>query len=90
MRWRGLARCRPIGSVMRYASTLQTWRLTERNVVHFHDLRHSSASEMINAGVSLFTVGRVLGHRSAQSTARYSHLTHDTLADAVGKIGRRA
>jgi integrase len=55
--------------------------------VHMHDLRHSAASEMVNAGVDLFTVGRVLGHRDARSTARYSHLAHDTLAAAVGKIG---
>lgn len=56
--------------------------------VHFHDLRHSAASEMVNAGVDLYTVGAVLGHRDPRSTARYSHLRHDTLADAVGKIGR--
>jgi integrase len=55
--------------------------------VHFHDLRHSAASEMINAGVDLYTVGRVLGHRDARSTQRYSHLTPGTLAAAVGRIG---
>lgn len=57
--------------------------------VHFHDLRHSTASQMINAGVSLHTVGKVLGHRDARSTDRYSHLTAGTLAAAVGAIGRR-
>ena len=57
--------------------------------LHFHDLRHSAASEMVNAGVDLFTVGRVLGHRDARSTARYSHLTTDALAAAVGKIGKK-
>jgi integrase len=55
--------------------------------VRLHDLRHSAASEMVNAGVDLYTVGKVLGHRDARSTARYSHLTHGTLAEAVGKIG---
>ncbi len=57
--------------------------------VHFHDLRHSAASEMINAKVDLYTVGAVLGHRDARSTKRYSHLTAGTLADAIGKIGGR-
>ncbi len=57
--------------------------------LHFHDLRHSAASEMVNAGVDLFTVGRVLGHRDARSTARYSHLTPGKLADAVAQIGKR-
>ncbi len=57
--------------------------------VHLHDLRHSAASEMINAGVPLHTVGKVLGHRDARSTDRYSHLTAATLAAAVRAIGRK-
>jgi len=57
--------------------------------VTLHDLRHSAASEMVNAGVALFVVGKVLGHRDSRSTQRYSHLTADTLAGAVGLIGSR-
>lgn len=56
---------------------------------HFHDLRHSSASEMINAGIDLFTVGAVLGHKDARSTKRYSHLATEALTDAVGTIGKK-
>ena len=48
-----------------------------------HDLRHSAASFMINAGIDLFAVGRVLGHADHQSTMRYSHLANDTLMKAV-------
>lgn len=54
----------------------------------FHDLRHGAASEMINSGVDLFTVGGVLGHKTVVSTKRYSHLVTEKLADAIGKIGR--
>ena len=54
-----------------------------------HDMRHSAASAMINAGVDLYTVGGVLGHQSATSTKRYSHLATSTLAAAVSMIGRR-
>lgn len=57
--------------------------------LHFHDLRHSSASAMINAGVDLYTVGAVLGHKSSQSTKRYSHLATASLKDAIGKIANR-
>ena len=57
--------------------------------LHFHDLRHSAASEMVNAGVDLFTVGRVLGHRDPRSTGRYAHLTAASLAAAVGQIGKK-
>ena len=41
---------------------------------HLHDLRHSAASFMINGGIELFTVGRILGHADHQLTMRYSHL----------------
>lgn len=44
---------------------------------------------MINAGIDLYTVGGVLGHKSPVSTKRYSHLIIDRLADAVSTIGRR-
>lgn len=56
---------------------------------HFHDLRHSAASQMINQDVDLYTVGAVLGHKSAQSTKRYAHLSQTKLREAVGRIGRR-
>ncbi len=51
--------------------------------LRIHDLRHSAASFMINSGVDLFAVGRILGHASYQSTQRYSHLANDTLLAAV-------
>lgn len=54
-----------------------------------HDVRHSAASEMINSDVDLYTVGGVLGHKSAASTRRYAHLQAAKLAGAVGKIGGR-
>lgn len=57
--------------------------------LRFHDLRHSAASSMINAGVPLYTVGAVLVHKAPASTKRYSHLDTSTLAEAVGRIGRK-
>lgn len=56
--------------------------------LHFHDLRHSASAAMLRAGVELYTVGRVLGHRSAASMRRYGHLAQEALQDAVGRIGR--
>lgn len=56
---------------------------------HFHDLRHSAASEMINQGIDLYTVGAVLNHKSAASTKRYSHLNDEKLRLAVASIGRK-
>jgi integrase len=58
--------------------------------VHFHDVRHSTASGMVNEGVDLYTIGRVLGHKDPRSTARYAHLDTKTLAAAVGKLGGKS
>lgn len=52
----------------------------------FHDLRHSSASLLINAGVELYTVGQILGHKSQQTTARYSHLSVETKQQALERV----
>jgi integrase len=51
--------------------------------VRIHDLRHSSASFMINAGINLYAVGKVLGHANHKTTERYAHLSNDTLMAAV-------
>lgn len=74
------------------ARTVQSWftwavRWLGIEDLRFHDLRHSAASAMINAGVPLYTVGAVLGHKAAASTQRYSHLDTSTLNDAVRRIG---
>lgn len=57
--------------------------------LHFHDLRHSAASAMVQAGTDLFVVGKVLGHRDRRSTERYSHLAPTQLAEAINRIGRQ-
>jgi len=54
--------------------------------VHFHDLRHSTASMLINAGVDLYTVGAILGHSSPMTTKRYAHLAQSTLNKAMRKL----
>jgi integrase len=51
--------------------------------VRVHDLRHSAASNMVNAGQSLYVVGSVLGHSQTRTTQRYAHLSSDTLLAAV-------
>lgn len=54
--------------------------------VRFHDLRHTAASWLINAGADLYVVGAILGHSQTQTTARYAHLADRTLHRAVRRI----
>ncbi|WP_369823775.1 tyrosine-type recombinase/integrase [Collimonas sp. OK242] len=77
---------------------LKSWKIFQRGertgwaglgYLHFHDLRHSAASSMINEGVDLYTVGAVLGHKSPSSTKRYAHLATESLREAIGRIGQK-
>lgn len=44
-----------------------------------HALRHTFASRMLQAGVSLAKVSKLLGHASIAMTARYAHLADAAL-----------
>jgi integrase len=56
--------------------------------VRLHDLRHTFASLLINAGFSLFVVQKALGHHSPRMTMRYAHLADTELQSAARKIGQ--
>lgn len=44
-----------------------------------HRLRHTYASELLNAGMSLFAIMKLLGHRDITMTMRYAALTQNTV-----------
>jgi integrase len=72
------------------ALSTQWARIRERcglNDVRLHDLRHSFASSAIAAKVPLAVVGKLLGHRRARTTERYSHLSQDHVAAANDVVG---
>jgi integrase len=55
--------------------------------VRLHDLRHSFASLALARGVGLPMIGKLLGHKQAQTTQRYSHLARDAAAAVADEIG---
>ncbi len=54
--------------------------------LRLHDLRHSYASVGAAAGMGLGMVGKLLGHASPTTTARYSHFADDPLRRASESI----
>ena len=55
--------------------------------VRIHDLRHSFASFLVNAGCSIYDVQKLLGHSSVAMTQRYSHLSQERLLNAANAAG---
>jgi integrase len=55
--------------------------------VRVHDLRHSYASMLASAGLSLPVIGALLGHSTPTTTARYAHLFDDPLRAATERVG---
>jgi len=53
---------------------------------HFHDLRHTFASKCVQAGIDLYAVQKLLGHKDGRMTQRYAHLSSEYLRDAVSKL----
>jgi len=54
--------------------------------IHFHTLRHSFASNLIQKGASIYVVKELLGHESISTTQIYSHLQSENLSQAVSLL----
>ena len=56
---------------------------------HFHDLRHTFASRLADAGVDAFTIAELMGHSTLEMTKRYTHATDERKRKAVAALGQK-
>ncbi|OIQ72914.1 tyrosine recombinase XerC [mine drainage metagenome] len=73
-----------------YRTIFATWNTARKLAgladLRLHDLRHSFASFLVNAGRSLYEVQKILGHTQIRTTQRYAHLSQDTLLAAANEV----
>jgi integrase len=58
----------------------------QRQRVVFHTCRHTFASWLAIQGTPLYTIAKLMGHKSIAMTERYSHLSPDHKKDAVNGL----
>ena len=70
-----------------YTSVFHAWDKARKEAgladVRMHDLRHSHASWLVEAGYSLYVVSKALGHASSRTSERYAHVSDKTLKGAA-------
>ena len=56
------------------------------NDFRFHNLRHTAATRLADAGTDAFTIAAILGHSTTQMSARYTHATDQRKREAVERM----
>lgn len=54
----------------------------------FHDLRHTFATRLVQAGVDLYIIQKLLGHRDPRMVQRYAHHSTESLRDGIEILER--
>jgi len=80
------------GNMIKADKLKKTFRkaVKESGIAHFrfHDLRHTFATRLVQAGVDLYKVAKLLGHKDISTTQRYAHHCPESLRDGVKILER--
>lgn len=55
-------------------------------ILNFHSLRHSFASWLVQKGVSIYQVSKLLGHADIKTTEIYAHLRAEDLRESINLL----
>lgn len=77
---------KPYDSKKVYKVFKKTLALARIEDFRFHDLRHCFASWNRQAGVDIYTLAELMGHKDTKMTMRYAHITPAHLTKAIGML----
>jgi site-specific recombinase XerD len=63
-----------------FRSSLEKAKITN---FRFHDLRHCFATHMVQNGIDLYKISKLLGHKDLKMTQRYAHHYPESLRSGV-------
>lgn len=76
-----------VGKVIERGNLERSWRAGKRKAklddFRFHDLRHTFATRLVQAGVDVYKVQKLLGHKDPKMTQRYAHHSTESLRAGV-------
>lgn len=58
--------------------------------VHFHNLRHSAGTEMLEKGIRLEIIQKILGHSDIKTTQIYSKVLDQTMVKEMQKLSKKS
>lgn len=67
-----------------YKKYIRAAKLNDK--LNFHSLRHTFASRLVQKGISIYIVSKLLGHSDIKTTQIYAHLRTDDLTNAVNQL----
>jgi len=56
--------------------------------LRFHDLRHTAATRMADAGINVVVIAEILGHGDIRTTKRYAHAMEEAKREAMEKLSK--
>ena len=65
----------------KFASYVEKAKINSK--LNFHSLRHTFASWLVQRGVSIYEVSKLLGHSDIKTTQIYAHIRNEDLRNAV-------
>lgn len=75
-----------VGNPLTYSVICRAWNRYRAEAgidCTIHQLRHSYATDLINRGVAIEIVGKILGHKNLQTTTRYASVSDQTVKKAL-------